>query len=168
MGALFRALTYASIFVGVLLVAVPGRLLSYSGVVRPVTTGIAGLAGFGAAGFGAGLIVWCVVIFALTGRGTPAPFDAPRLLVTRGPYRYVRNPMYWGAALVLVGAALLYRSAALAGYAVAFFIACHLFVVFYEEPALRRSFGRSYEDYCRRVHRWLPAVRPARITPASQ
>lgn len=97
-----------------------------------------------------------LLTFALVGRGTPAPFDAPRLLVVRGPYRYVRNPMYWGAALVLFGAAFFYQSSALVAYAVFFLGSCHLFVVLCEELILMEKFGRSYEDYCRRVNRWLP------------
>jgi protein-S-isoprenylcysteine O-methyltransferase Ste14 len=73
-----------------------------------------------------------------------------------GPYRYLRNPMYLGAGLALGGAALFYRSVALAGYLAAFLLITHLFVVLYEEPALRLAFGADYEAYCRRVSRWIP------------
>ena len=66
--------------------------------------------------------------------------------------------MYVGAVLALVGAAMFYASYAALGYAAFFFICIHLFVVFYEEPALRRTFGSDYEEYCRRVKRWLPSV----------
>ena len=64
--------------------------------------------------------------------------------------------MYVGAGLALAGAALYYRSLTLGGYTAAFFLATHLFVVFYEEPTLRRSFGADYEAYCRKVGRWWP------------
>jgi protein-S-isoprenylcysteine O-methyltransferase Ste14 len=66
--------------------------------------------------------------------------------------------MYLGAGLALVGAALVYRSVALVAYAAALLVATHLFVVLYEEPTLRRTFGEDYEAYCRRVRRWLPRL----------
>ena len=97
--------------------------------------------------------------FALRGKGTPAPIDPPRTLVTEGPYRVVRNPMYWAVACVMMGEALAFGSPALAELAVAFFAGTILFVVLYEEPTLRRKFGAEYEAYCRRVPRWIPRFR---------
>jgi len=114
---LVRAVTYATLFIGLLLVFVPARLLSRSGVSDAPAIGIAQAAGILAAAIGAALALWCILTFALFGKGTPAPFDPPRRLVVRGPYRYVRNPMYLGAATALAGAALCYQSAALAAYA---------------------------------------------------
>ena len=70
----------------------------------------------------------------------------------------VRNPMYLGAALALAGAALFYPSFALLVYAGLFLLASHLFVIWYEEPTLRRTFRGEYEVYCRRVRRWLPRL----------
>lgn len=87
---------------------------------------------------------------------TPAPFDPPRRLVTVGPYRFVRNPMYIGAALALAGAALFYESWALLWYCAAFAFVMYLFVVVYEEPALRATFGDAYVQYRERVQRWWP------------
>ncbi|MCA1573699.1 MAG: hypothetical protein LC770_04010, partial [Acidobacteria bacterium] len=72
--------------------------------------------------------------------------------------RFVRNPMYIGAGLGLASAALFYESLPLLGYAGLFFLATHLFVVWYEEPTLRRTFGQKYEAYCRQVGRWWPSV----------
>jgi len=109
---------------------------------------------------GAVLALWCIATFVMIGRGTPAPFDPPRRLVVAGPYRLVRNPMYIGAALAMAGAALFYESWALLGYCVAFVFITHLFVVAYEEPALRATFGTPYVRYCERVQRWWPK-RPA-------
>jgi protein-S-isoprenylcysteine O-methyltransferase Ste14 len=105
---------------------------------------------------GAGVLFRCIWDFAVAGRGTLAPVDPPRHLVVRGLYRYVRNPMYVGVVTILLGEALLFRSLALLCYAGIFLFVVHLFIVVYEEPALRRQFGESYENYCRRVHRWLP------------
>lgn len=159
MAALIRALTYASLFIGFVLVFVPARVLEWSGVVRP-ETGAAQIVGSAATVAGGVLALWCVITFALAGKGTPAPFDPPRRLVVRGPYRLVRNPMYVGAGLALAGASLFFESLALAGYTVLFFVVTHLFVRYYEEPTLRRTFGAEYEVYCGRVGRWLPGRSP--------
>jgi len=159
MFALFRALTYATLFIGLLLVFVPQRILEAAGIQQPLRIGpieVAGLVIFAA---GAILALWSVLSFALLGRGTPAPFDPPRRLVMAGPYRWVRNPMYMGAGLVLLGAAMFYQSIGLVLYAVAFWSAAHLFVLFYEEPALRRRFGADYEEYTRSRRRWMPRWR---------
>ena len=153
---LARAVTYSALFVGLVLVFLPARLLARVGAAPPPAFGPRQTAGLAVAAAGAALVTWCVLAFALVGKGTPAPFDPPRRLVVRGPYRFVRNPMYLGAALGLAGAALSYGSAALAGYTCAFLLAMHALVVAYEEPALRRTFGPDYETYCRQVRRWRP------------
>jgi protein-S-isoprenylcysteine O-methyltransferase Ste14 len=102
------------------------------------------------------VLVWCVVDFATAGQGTLAPIDPPRRLVTRGLYRYVRNPMYWGVGLLLFGQAILFASWALIEYLVAVGACAHLFVVLYEEPTLKRKFGPAYEDFLKTVPRWWP------------
>jgi protein-S-isoprenylcysteine O-methyltransferase Ste14 len=153
---LIRALTYATLFVALVLVVLPAEVLKSAGVEGRQAMGAAQVAGAIVTIVGGGLALWCVLAFAIVGRGTPAPFDPPRRLVTGGPYRLVRNPMYVGAGSVLVGAALFYQSAALLAYAALFFAITHAFVVFYEEPTLRRLFGDEYEVYGRRVSRWLP------------
>ena len=109
-------------------------------------------------GFGAAIALWCIYTFALVGKGTPAPFDPPRRLVTQGPYRFVRNPMYLGAIAALGGGALFYHSFFILIYAGLFFAATHLFVIACEEPALRRSFGAEYEAYCQSTPRWRPLI----------
>jgi protein-S-isoprenylcysteine O-methyltransferase Ste14 len=153
---LLRAITYASLFIGLVLVFLPARVLSLSGGVSPGAIGPPQIAGGIVAAGGALLALWCILRFALRGRGTPAPFDPPRRLVVGGPYAVVRNPMYLGAGLALLGASLFYRSLALLAYAAGFFLVTHVFVVRYEEPALRSTFGGEYERYCRRVGRWWP------------
>jgi len=155
-----RALTYATLFIGLFLVFLPARVLSWSGIVRPETIGAGQVAGMIASAAGAALALSCILTFAFAGKGTPAPWDPPRRLVVRGPYRFVRNPMYVGAGLALAGAALFYRSLPLLAYAGLFFLVTHAFVVLYEEPTLRTSFGEDYEAYCRRVGRWWPRLAP--------
>jgi len=144
------------------LVFLPARVLSWSGIVRPDSIGAAQVAGLVVGASGAGLALWCIVTFMVIGRGTPAPFDPPRRLVVVGPYRLVRNPMYIGAGLALVGAALFYESWALLGYGVVFAFVMHLFVVLYEEPTLRATFGADYVRYCEWVRRWWPRAQARR------
>jgi protein-S-isoprenylcysteine O-methyltransferase Ste14 len=109
-------------------------------------------------GAGVGLLFWCIWNFAAFGRGTLAPVDPPTRLVVRGPYRFVRNPMYVGGVLILLGEAALFESTVLLIYCAAFVAVTHCFVVLYEEPRLRRQFGESYEAYRRRVRRWWPRM----------
>ena len=158
MSVIVRAVTYAVLFIGLVLIYVPTRLLSWSGIVRPAAMEAPQVAGMIIGTAGAAVALWCVFTFAWIGRGTPAPFDPPRRLVIRGPYRFVRNPMYIGAGLALAGAALFYESAPLLAYAGLFLLSSHVFVVWYEEPTLRRTFGEEYEAYCRQVRRWWPGV----------
>ena len=97
--------------------------------------------------------------FAIRGKGTPLPLDPPKKLVVEGPYRVVRNPMYWGVGSVILGEAAVFHSSALAELAAAFVLGVTLFVLLYEEPALRQKFGAEFEEYCQRVPRWLPRLR---------
>jgi protein-S-isoprenylcysteine O-methyltransferase Ste14 len=105
---------------------------------------------------GGALYGWCAWNFAVVGRATPAPIDAPRKLVTGGPYRFARNPMYVGVLVVILGWAMLFQSMAILRYAFGVALCCHLFVILWEEPHLRRAFGAEYDNYCARVGRWLP------------
>ncbi len=108
----------------------------------------------GIAGF-----LWCALDFAFVGRGTPAPIDPPKVLVVRGLYRYVRNPMYLSVAMVLGGESLLLQSWLLARYLAYCFAIIFAVVLVYEEPVLRGKFGDSYRQYCRDVPRWIPRLR---------
>jgi protein-S-isoprenylcysteine O-methyltransferase Ste14 len=140
-------------------VFLPARVLSWSGIVQPASIGPAQIAGVIVGASGAVLALWCIITFIVIGRGTPAPFDPPRRLVTTGPYGFVRNPMYIGAGLALVGAALFYQSLALLSYCLAFAFITYLFVVVYEEPTLRSTFRDDYIHYCKRVKRWWPSAK---------
>lgn len=153
---LFRTLIYGTVFVGLLFLYLPWRLLAWSGIRQPAAMGWAQIAGVAIGSTGAVIVLACVASFVSLGKGTPAPFDPPRRLVVCGPYRFVRNPMYIGAALALGGVALFYHSAWITVYGVGLLIAANLLVILYEEPILRHSFGAEYEAYCLRVHRWIP------------
>lgn len=100
--------------------------------------------------------------FALQGLGTPAPIFPTRHLVVSGLFRYVRNPMYVAVVSLILGQGLLFGSIRVLEYGIAVWVAFFLFVVIYEEPTLRKSYGREYEEFCANVPRWIPRVRPWR------
>jgi len=157
--ALARTLLFASLFMAGVLVYLPWAI----GIFRWVPSAQPRWELFGIVPLvlGACLGLYCIFAFAWTGRGTPAPFDPPRTLVIQGVYRYVRNPMYWGAFLMLMGQWALFG----VGWAGVIYIACfvvltHVFVCLYEEPTLRKKFGDDYDDYWLNVPRWLPRLKP--------
>ena len=102
---------------------------------------------------------WCLWDFAVSGQGTPAPIDPPKNLVVRGLYQYTRNPMYVSVVGAIFGWALLFTTPQIALYGLSVATFFHLFVLFYEEPFLKRQFGSGYEEYCQKVSRWLPIRR---------
>jgi len=98
--------------------------------------------------------------FALQGIGTPAPVLPTRHLVVTGRYRYVRNPMYVAVVAAILGQSMILGDLDLALYAGIVWLVSHLFVVVYEEPTLRRTFGDEYVEFCANVPRWIPRLRP--------
>jgi protein-S-isoprenylcysteine O-methyltransferase Ste14 len=148
---LLRSLLSIAVLPGTVTVVVP-RLLARDAA-SPAGAAWLGLVPIGV---GIALFTWCVWDFATRGRGTLAPWDAPRELVAGGPYRYVRNPMYVAVLTVLLGEAVLFSSAPIALWLGTFAALAHSFVVLYEEPTLERTFGDSYRAYRQRVRRWLP------------
>ncbi len=158
-------LTLRSIFFAILVPGTVAVLIPYLIVVRRGASVVGPWAPLHLVGLvlmivGAAILLRCIWDFAAKGRGTLAPIDPPRQLVVEGLYRYVRNPMYLGVLLMLLGETAFFQSIALLKYTLAWFIVVNLFVLLYEEPALRHRFGDSYERYFRSVRRWLP-TRPA-------
>ncbi|HEX6104448.1 MAG TPA: isoprenylcysteine carboxylmethyltransferase family protein [Gemmatimonadales bacterium] len=117
-------------------------------------------AGVGLLGVGLLLFAASLRRFAAEGRGTLAPWDPPRRLVVRGPYRYVRNPMISGVALVLFGEAMVLLSRPHLEWAIIFLGINAVYIPLIEEPMLAERFGAGYEEYRRHVPRLLPRVRP--------
>lgn len=145
-------------------VFVPGTVLGY--LPYRATDGFSNPAGgalavfsFVLMGIGAAIYFRCAWEFAVRGLGTPAPIAPTKYLVTTALHRYIRNPMYVGVFLVLVGEIILFRSKTLLEYGAFFCVAVQLFVLFYEEPTLHRQFGESYDQYRRTVPRWIPRLR---------
>ena len=150
-------------FLGTLVftIFIPGAFV----IVLPILLGMASrshrFAGYYAAGpflvlAGAVIYVWAATAFVREGKGTPSPTAPPLEFVAIGPYRYVRNPIYVGELIVIIGIAAFFGSALVLLYASGLFAILNLFIVGYEEPDLRRRFGSAYEDYVREVGRWLP------------
>ncbi len=104
---------------------------------------------------GFSIMIICILRFATEGKGTLSPIDPTKKLVIKGLYKYSRNPMYVGVISLLVGEAVFWQSFVLAGYAVVVFIGFNLFIIFHEEPRLKKDFGAEYEQYLQKVRRWL-------------
>lgn len=157
MSPVIRTLIFTIFIPGFWTVMMPYWLLPRP--VRPALGG-AGAAGWLLIAAGVALYFACAFWgFAVRGRGTPLPLDPPKKLVAVGPYRIVRNPMYWSIALVMLGEAAVFHSVALLQLVAAFAVGVILFVLSIEEPGLKAKFGAEYEQYCLQVPRWLPRIR---------
>jgi protein-S-isoprenylcysteine O-methyltransferase Ste14 len=108
---------------------------------------------------GAAGLLWCIWNFFSAGRGTISPIDPPKHLVVRGLYKYVRNPMYVAVVTILLGEAIFFRSLPVLIEAGIFVVLANLFVILYEERALGKQFGESYEEYRQTVGRWIPRLK---------
>ncbi len=157
----FRAAFFALLCPGTVTILIPWLLLR-SGA-RPLPLGDWRFVGLAPLALGVSALLWCIADFARIGRGTLAPVDPPRALVVQGLYRFVRNPMYVAVFTTLLGEAILFRSWPILSQVAIAMAGVHLFVVLYEEPALRRKFGAEYEEYCRRVRRWLPRAAETKV-----
>lgn len=153
---LVKTLIFTIVVPGSVAVGIPYLLM---GGVPPPGRGRWAAFGLLVIGAGASIYFRCAWEFAVRGLGTPAPISPTKFLVVGGLHRYVRNPMYLGVALVIVGEAALFRALPLAEYAVLMLLIAHCFVIFYEEPTLHRQFGDSYDEYRRAVPRWIPSHR---------
>jgi protein-S-isoprenylcysteine O-methyltransferase Ste14 len=154
MSLALRTIVFAVLMPATVLVYVPWLILGTSGE-RPDVLGWRAL-GLLPLLAGVAVLLLCFAGFILEGRGTPAPYDPPRRLVTGALYRRVRNPMYVGVTTALVGEAIVFGSLALLAWSVVMWLTFHLFVVLYEEPDLRARFDGAYEEYLHRVPRWIP------------
>jgi protein-S-isoprenylcysteine O-methyltransferase Ste14 len=110
----------------------------------------------------AGLIILLEAFlrFALHGLGTPAPVLPPKRLVVTGTYRYVRNPMYVAVVSLILAQGLIFGDMSIIVYGLFVWFAMNLFVLAYEEPALRRSFPADYAAFSAHVPRWIPRLTP--------
>ena len=154
-----RALLFALVAPGAVAVLFPNRLLSLDGEWERMEQGTARILGLPFMLTGGLGYIACVWEFVARGRGTPSPFDPPQKLVTAGFYRFVRNPMYVTVGCFLIGEILFFESLILLVFLLFLWIDFHLFIVFYEEPTLKRAFGSAYDEYLQKVPRWIPRLR---------
>ena len=152
----YKSLLYLIFEAGLFALYVPLALLR---VGSRIETGIISLLAIPLWLIGSLMVLRCFWDFTFKGRGTPVPMDPPKELVVTGFYRYVRNPIYVGVLLIFLGHFLWFGYWALLIYTVFAFIGVHALVVLYEEPTLNRKFGAEYEEYLKRVPRWIPKVR---------
>lgn len=156
-GPILNTVLFTVVVPGTVAVYIPMRLLG--GYAKP-GGGLLTWLGASVIIIGAAIYFRCAWEFAARGLGTPAPIAPTKFLVTTALHRYVRNPMYIGVALFILGQAMVFRSLHVAEYAALMLFTAHVFVIFYEEPTLHRQFGESYDEYRRSVPRWLPRFRP--------
>jgi len=162
-----RTFLFTLVAPGSLTVLVPYGLLRSARGTHALELTASGLAGLLPLGVGVGIYCWCAYDFVVSGRGTPDPWAAPRALVSRGLYRFVRNPMYVGVVSIVLGEAVLFGAGVLVLYAAILLMGFHVRVLLYEEPTLRRLFGSAYDAYCAEVPRWLPRFSAAASRPES-
>lgn len=147
---------------GVVAGLVPWWLTGWrAGNLYPVPLRVAGAVLIAA---GATVLISAFARFAVDGIGTPAPVAPTERLVVRGPYRFVRNPMYLAVLAVITGQAVVLGRPVLLGYAAGVAAAFAAFVHWYEQPALTRRYGAQYEAYRKAVPGWWPRLPPARGT----
>jgi len=164
MVALIRHLLAIAALPSMVTIVIPWWIARRNAVVFTLTTTSVGIieqiGGICLIAVGLVLFVSSLRRFAGEGEGTLAPWDPPRNLVVRGPYRYVRNPMISGVTLIVFGEALLLRSLPEFQWALTFLLINAVYIPLLEEPGLRRRFGQSYVEYCRHVPRLVPRLHP--------
>lgn len=104
---------------------------------------------------GFALPLWASNIFAIEMTEILPASPTNRVLVTRGPYRYSRNPMYLGMVLMLLGAAVYLGTLPMFVAALAHFLVMNFVFVRFEEGKMARQFGEAYTAYTKSVRRWL-------------
>lgn len=157
---LFGTLIFLFLILPMFLFWLPFLLLSFSGEVYFFQVGLPRHLGLLPIVLGIVVYLCCSYNFVTFVKGTPIHFTPTENLIIIGLYRYVRNPMYLGALLILFGEALLYQSKLLIIYTLVSLCALNYYLHFFEEPHLKRRFGESYKRYLKSVHRWVPRLSP--------
>jgi len=107
---------------------------------------------------GALLGAWTIVLFKIKGKGTPNPASPPKELIVTGPYKFSRNPMVMAGLLILMGESIFYYSPTTFGFAILFIFSLYLYIRYVEEPELKKRFGQPYNDYLKKVPRFIPKL----------
>ena len=151
---MWKFLAFRLLVEGFVIGYVPYSILSSHPKPTPTLLSVLSITGLFLIVIGAYVYLRCIWDFAHGGQS-----DNPTSLVARGTYKFIRNPMYASLVLIQLGENLLFRSWRLLGSAAVFWFGVHLLVILYEERALAKKFGTSYEQYCKEVPRWIPRVR---------
>jgi protein-S-isoprenylcysteine O-methyltransferase Ste14 len=154
-----ETVAFSIVVPGAVVYWIPRDLIGLWGEVVPLSWSVWQVVALLPLAAGTAVYLRCLWEFAARGRGIPAPLDHPKQLVVTGLYQYVRNPMYVGVLLVLVGEASFFQSYGFLLYSIGWLLFVHVNVLLYEEPNLTRKFGKSYLDYRAAVHRWIPGRR---------
>lgn len=152
---LIKTLLFTILAPGTLTVLFPYWILQSRTELFPKSWNVWAIIGGIVVMLGISIYLFCAWEFISTGKGTPAPYDPPKLLVKKGLYRFTRNPMYVGVSSIILGESIYFRSTALLVYALIVWTGFQLRVLFYEEPELKKQFGISFDEYCQRVPRWF-------------
>ena len=158
--ALFGTLLFLFLILPFFFIWIPYRILSMPNINYFFDMGEFRYIGLIPIMMGVIIYLWCSHIFVFRGKGTPIHFTRTNRLIVKGLYKFVRNPMYIGALLILVGEALLFQSKGLLFYALVSFAALHFYILFVEEPHLANTFKDAYNRYRRNVPRWVPRLTP--------
>lgn len=106
--------------------------------------------------FGLFLAIWTMILFNTIGKGTLAPWAAPKHLVVEGPFKIVRNPMITGILSILTAESLILNSINLFYWMIIFFIVNCIYFKLFEEKQLEKKFGQEYWEYKQKVPMWIP------------
>ena len=109
---------------------------------------------------GVALALWTMLLFAFVGDGTAAPWNPPKNLVVKGPYRHVRNPMITSVLMMVLANSILLSSWAIFSIFILFFVGNMIYFPLFEEKGLIKRFGQDYILYKNNVPRWLPRLTP--------
>jgi len=160
--AVSGTLFFLLLLVPVFFIAIPYKIVSSPNHALLFDIGPCRYFGLAPIALGAAAYIWCSHSFAFQGKGTPIPLTPTRELVVAGLYRFVRNPMYIAAFMVLAGETLLFQSKGMLVYFLIVFAGLNFQVLCLEEPYLEERFGDSYRRYRRAVRRWIPRLTPYR------
>lgn len=155
----FKTVVFSLVVPGTVAGVIPQALVRTDRPRLPLPTPIARIVGSITILVGITIYILTAWRFIDEGRGTPAPSDEPEELVTEGIYRHVRNPMYVGVLLIVLGQGLWYRSLLAVWWAAGCWLGFHNRIVLWEEPHLLEKHGKEYEEYSATVPRWLPRIR---------
>ena len=141
------------------LLVIPYLFISFDLAIWPQTIGVWQIIAILLILLGLILAISVSVVHARIGKSSPVPFKSPKKFVAIGPYTFSRNPMYVSMLVVLVGEALLLQAPWLLVFTAIIFLLFYLFVKFNEEPRMIQRFGTSFQDYMKKVPRWLSLKR---------